>query len=164
MTGLWSHPDGKLAPFSFVSSQRWPPFRIHVKASFSATGNYAFARWCRSNFVSVGHDGKEMSEPERRRERGRRRWERGEWKWKKNWRAKKKKKKNGRKSGAERGGVLVNVWGPSFRRNHVNGLSSSCNARRVVDIIRYYGADRVTLWLSRKEPKVCPLLILSRRL
>lgn len=57
----------------------------------------------------------------------------------------KRKKKNGRKSGAERGGVLVNVWGPSFRRNHVNGLSSSCNARRVVDIIRYYGADRVTL-------------------
>lgn len=136
MTGLWSHPDVEVAPFSFVSSRRWPPFRIHVKASFSATGNYAFARRCRSNFVSVGHDGKEMRETEGEKKK----------EWEKGIKIKKiGERKNGRKSGAERGGVLVNVWGPSFRRNRVNGLSSSCNARRVVDIIRYYGADRVTL-------------------
>lgn len=88
MTGLWSHPDVEMAPFSFVSSRRWPPFRIHVKASFSATGNYAFAR-SRSNFVSVGHDGKEMRETEGEKEKE---WEKGikikkigEKKWKKKW-------------------------------------------------------------------------------
>lgn len=34
MTGLWPYPDGKVAPFSFVSSRRWPPFRITSKHPF----------------------------------------------------------------------------------------------------------------------------------
>lgn len=37
------------------------------------------------------------------------------------------------------------------------------NVRRAADITRHYGADRVTLWLSRKEPKARRLSSSARR-
>lgn len=45
-------------------------------------------------------------------------------------------------------------WISTFRDSlsRQNGLSR--NVHRAADITRHYGADRVTLWLSRKEPKV----------